>query len=354
MYGVHEDDVWGVLGMMRFREFRVRNAGVGSEWSEIVQAWAEMVAKNARRWWGTGVQIVREDGEGVWRILEASEEGVVAESGAESTVGFEGGVQIVEGTVGEWREEDGMGERMESGEPELSTVAESGTALENGIGATASLVAPSEDNTDPLPTFNPNVKSLVQSDDREASFDELDRISYGEDDGSPHPMSNRANSRDNHSFTPEAYTYHYSPHLRPSPKFYPPSHDDRPYPPRRRPNYNHSPRHRPAPYPSRRPPHTPRYRNPSTKCPSPHFRVSPRRASDREDPTNLFTPRYRAPFSPRFPIRHVGATGFGRGDSYRPRSVEREETYDGEGNVTFREFMERYGGRRNVRIVRRE
>jgi len=34
--------------------------------------------------------------------------------------------------------------------------------------------------------------------------------------------------------------------------------------------------------------------------------------------------------------------------------VEREETYDGEGNVTFREFMERYGGRRNVRIVRRE
>jgi hypothetical protein len=75
MYGSNEDDPYHLLGLLKFREFVVRNAGVDGRWGEIVTGWAACLQRNAVNEFSHHMQILREDTVGRWRIIEDEDDG---------------------------------------------------------------------------------------------------------------------------------------------------------------------------------------------------------------------------------------------------------------------------------------
>lgn len=71
MYGKNEDDPFHFLGLLKFREFTVRNAGVGEEQMHVMNAWLECLKRNAISEYDHSVQILREGSDGVWKIIES-------------------------------------------------------------------------------------------------------------------------------------------------------------------------------------------------------------------------------------------------------------------------------------------
>lgn len=70
MYGNNEDDPFKFLGLLKFREFIVRNAAAGEDQMRVMNAWAECLKRNAISEYSHSVQILREGTDGVWRIIE--------------------------------------------------------------------------------------------------------------------------------------------------------------------------------------------------------------------------------------------------------------------------------------------
>ena len=70
MYGNNEDDPFHFLGLLKFREFVVRNAGVGEEQMRVMNGWAECLKRHAISEYNHSVQILREGLDGVWTIIE--------------------------------------------------------------------------------------------------------------------------------------------------------------------------------------------------------------------------------------------------------------------------------------------
>jgi hypothetical protein len=75
MFGVNEPDPFDVLGMLKFREMSVKIAGVDGAWRQAVAGWTECMRRNAEKEWGHWFQILRENRDGRWEILESSDGG---------------------------------------------------------------------------------------------------------------------------------------------------------------------------------------------------------------------------------------------------------------------------------------
>lgn len=73
MFGVNERDPFDVLGMLKFREISVKIAGVDGAWRQAVVGWTECMRRNAEKEWGHWFQILRENRDGTWEILELSD-----------------------------------------------------------------------------------------------------------------------------------------------------------------------------------------------------------------------------------------------------------------------------------------
>lgn len=75
MYGPNEDDPYHLLGLLKFREFVVRNAGGDGRLGEVVTGWAECLQRNAAKEFNHHLQILREDENGWWRIIGEEDDG---------------------------------------------------------------------------------------------------------------------------------------------------------------------------------------------------------------------------------------------------------------------------------------
>ena len=83
MFGVNEPDPFDVLGMLKFREMSVKIAGVNTAWRQAVVEWTECMRRNAEKEWGHWFQILRENRDGIWEILEPSDGGNIGVNGEE-------------------------------------------------------------------------------------------------------------------------------------------------------------------------------------------------------------------------------------------------------------------------------
>jgi hypothetical protein len=70
MWGVNEDDPYHLHGMLKFREFVVRNAGVEEQQISAMRGWVECLRRHAQTEYSHEIQILKEGSDGVWRILD--------------------------------------------------------------------------------------------------------------------------------------------------------------------------------------------------------------------------------------------------------------------------------------------
>jgi len=75
IYGPNEDDPFRVWGLLKFREFVVRNPAVGGDELKVLEAWLMCLKRNAKKASeGHVIQIISEGQDGIWRILENSDD----------------------------------------------------------------------------------------------------------------------------------------------------------------------------------------------------------------------------------------------------------------------------------------
>jgi len=374
VYGVNEDDPWHLLGMLKFGEFVVRNAGTGEQHVEAMFGWTACLKRNAWNEYGHGIQILKEGLDGIWTILEECD-----------------------GGLGEDCE---MGEKMDDG---LGEVLEEEGDLEGSLGISSMMIP--EDHDEPceedandqsqgleIVGAGGNTAKYIRSDETPPPSDIIVRRS---EDSSRHLRQSSymtpRNSPDEGEIEPPHYSDDTSPEHDTSPDFDPRSptaspvrqtfkrpqsnFQQRPYsspqqkyykPPirhlnsrgfpltgpnaincRPRPNSSsHSSQFRHA-YPPRQPPL--RYRISSGPGFTPYRR--PQRRPNSAEQFRPFTPRYKPNFTPRFPIRHFN--GYPKPyDSYRPPSREEEQAMEiprpGNGGNVFKKR------RKTLQIERRE
>lgn len=70
MWGVNEDDRYHLHGMLRFREFVVRNAGVDEQQISAMGSWVECLKRHAQKEFSHEIQVLKEGPDGVWRNLD--------------------------------------------------------------------------------------------------------------------------------------------------------------------------------------------------------------------------------------------------------------------------------------------
>jgi hypothetical protein len=69
MWGVNEDDPYRLCGMLRFREFVLRNAGVEEQQISAMGEWVECLRRHAQEEYFHEIQVLKEGPDGSWRIL---------------------------------------------------------------------------------------------------------------------------------------------------------------------------------------------------------------------------------------------------------------------------------------------
>lgn len=374
MYGVNEDDPFHLLGLLKFREFSVRNAGIAEKQVEVMNSWAECLKRNAFTEYQHHIQIVREGSDGVWKIVEDGcgmshiKEDLV-EKMEESLDGeFDGSLEtsivIPEDTVhGDEREKEEQSERMDGVQSSRTRHSKP-----DSFDKTSIICLPSSNRTDqtkrerisPPASDTPIPQSPVDDRNRSRAYSPEDRTRdrrlYSPEDD--HRTFSDPTSPELDPNVPPSPPSPQTPfllrrHLRDSSLQNsiqtPPTQPSNPRPIRltgsnaieckNRPNAQFS---RPTPYP-------PLHRRSGQKH---FFPPSRRRRTKPESHLRQFAQRYRAPFQIPFSISHNN-NSMKRYDSYRPprdRSLSSEEAERrdfGRGNEG--------GGTRKVpRIERRE
>lgn len=414
VYGPNEEDPYRLLGMLKFRELAVRNSGVGGDWVEVVAGWAGCLKRNAAKHHNHIVQVLREDAEGQWSMMDTSS-------------ASDGGDDVDEESL----VDDIMDLKVEVDEDPMDSMSTAESAMDTIVvtlphtdktGSLQSEAAKTSSNNRPITGSEiPRLQSADQkpltdridvpshsekidandiregtpySDDYSYS-DSPDNSHQSEPDSPPHERNERPHHSDNRETSPDEPPFSREPSHQPvrrrqykrprlshdskrdrSPHTPPPRHyqnrqltgsnsievgSARFHPQQ---NYNTSPNQRfNIPYyrnsqsPQQNPRYhqyqnypPPRYRAPNTQFHSPNYRGQ-RRFDPLPPGPRPFTPRFRQPYSPQFPIRHVNS-GY---DSYRPGSSGSPGNRDSESGAAFRDFMEKYGTKRKPpRIERRE
>jgi hypothetical protein len=417
VYGPNEEDPYRLLGMLKFRELAVRNSGVGGDWVEVVAGWAGCLKRNAAKHHNHTVQVLREDAEGQWSMMDTSS-------------ASDGGDDVDEEPLGE----DIMDLKVEVDEDPMDA-NDSASTVECPMETIVVVALPPTETTGSLQSEpakmscssrpvtgsdiprlqSANQKPLADRIDVPSHSDKIDAndirdgtplsddYSYSdspdnspqsEPDSPPHERNERPHHSDNRETSPDEPPFSREPsdepvrrrqYKRPRLSQNESKRDRTPHtppPPRQyqnrqltgsnsievgsarfhpQQNYNISPQRFNIPqyrnsHPQQNPRYhpyqnypPPRYRAPNTQYHSPNYR-GPRRFDSLPPGPRPFTPRFRQPYSPQFPIRHIN-NGY---DSYRPGSSGSPGNRDGESGAAFRDFMEKYGTKRKPRIERRE
>ena len=352
VYGVNEDDPWHLLGMLKFGEFVVRNAGTGEQQIEAMFGWTECLKRNALSEYSHGIQILREGSDGIWTIFEECDGGVeedleMDEKMDEGLEGLEEG--DMEGSLG--ISSMMIPDDMSHDEPSEEDKHEQSQGMEIvGAGGNSAKYIRS-DETPPPP---PSDKVVRRSEDtsrhpRQSSY-MTPRHSPDEGEIEPPQYSDYTNTSPEHDPSPDFDPR--SPPVSPVRQSFkrPQSSSHRPYsspqqkynrPPvrhlnsrgfpltgsnamacRSRPNsssQSHQFRHKFTPHQQPL-----RYRISTGPGYMPYRRLPQRRPNSAE-PFRPFTPRYNQNFTPRFPIRHFNGFAVKPYDSYRPASREEDD-----------------------------
>jgi hypothetical protein len=338
MYGVNENDPFHLLGLLKFREIVVRNAGIGEQQMDVMNSWAECLKTNAFTEYCHCIQILKEGSDGIWSIADNGATGMkkikedlsekmedVLEGELDDSLGISS-IVIPDDTVhgDEHGKDDHLSERMD-GIPSNA----SRHAKHESFDKTISLPLSNRRSDEPLSPPESNTPA------RQLSSEERNSGTYSPD----------GTDRNLRTYTPEDDHKNYSNDTSPN-------HD------RETPLTPSTPRHRSESFSHHQSTQTPptrpfNYRplplTGSNTIPCPNSQHSPttphalaHRISGPKRPFQRhrrpFTPRCRGPFRPSFPVRHINGHQK-QYDSYRPArdrpvSLEDDEhkQHNGRGN----------------------
>ena len=353
VYGVNEDDAWHLLGMLKFGEFVIRNAGSSEQQVEAMFAWTECLKRNAWSEYGHVIQLLREGLDGVWTIIEEYDGAIeevedvdekmdeeLEEADMEGSLGISSMVIPEDNVDYEPSEEaKGQSEGMEivgaGGDPAKYIRSDETPDLSD---ITIHLAEATSHHQTQSPYITPRESpEKVESEPHHSSddtFPDIEPLSPSMSPVHQSPRRPQSSSQRAYSFPQQNYHNKYPNHHF-NPRGYPLTGTNtiacrsRPNSSSRSPQFRHT--HPPHPL-------SLRSRISSGAGFMPYRRVQRRPNSG--EPFRPFAPRYKPNFSPRFQIRHFSGFNSKPYDSYRPASREGEE------RVEFPHF-------RNTNIVKR-